>query len=95
MLSGISQNHVGELRKINESDFIRIFPKLRGTMGEKMCKNFVTDYEFVKVNDHKSHLLINCTNLEKLGAEMESPFAKEWDKKNNCKDVVYSIELVG
>ena len=25
---------------------------------EEMCKEFVTDYEFVKVNDHKSHLLI-------------------------------------
>ena len=46
-----------------------------------MCKEFVTDYEFVKVNEHKSHLLMNCTDLEKLGAEMESPFAKEWDKK--------------
>ena len=48
---------------------------------EKMCKEFVTDYEFVKVNDHKSHLLMNCTDIEKLGEEMESPFAKEWDKK--------------
>ena len=48
---------------------------------EEMCKDFVTDYEFVKVNEHKSHLLMNCTDLEKLGAEMESPFAKEWDKK--------------
>ena len=46
-----------------------------------MCKEFVTDYEFVKVNDHKSHLLMNCTNLEKLGAVMEDPFVKEWDKK--------------
>ena len=46
-----------------------------------MCKEFVTDYEFVKVNEHKSHLLMNCTDLEKLGAEMESTFAKEWDKK--------------
>jgi len=61
---------------------------------EEMCKEFVTDYEFVKVNEHKSHLLMNCTDLEKLGAEMESPFAKEWDKKNNCKDAVYSIKLV-
>ena len=43
---------------------------------------------------NKSHLLINCTDLKKLGPEMESPFAKEWDKKNNCKDTVYSIELV-
>ena len=48
---------------------------------EEMCKEFVTDYEFVKVNEHKSHLLINCTDLEKLGVEMESPFSKEWDKK--------------
>ena len=61
---------------------------------EEMCKEFVTDYEFVKVNEHKSHLLMNCTDLEKLGAEMESPFAKEWDKANNCKDKVYKLELV-
>ena len=61
---------------------------------EEMCKKFITDYEFVKVNEHKSHLLTNFTYLEKLGAEMESPFTKEWDKKNNCKDAVSSIELV-
>ena len=46
-----------------------------------MCKDFVTDYEFVKVNDHKSHLLMNCTDLEKLGKTMEDPICKEWDKK--------------
>ena len=61
---------------------------------ENMCKEFVTDYEFVKVNDHKSYLLINCTNLQKLGAVMKDPYVTEWDKKNNCKDTVYSIELV-
>ena len=59
-----------------------------------MCKEFVSEYEFVKVNDHKSHLLMNCTDLEKLGAAMEDPLAKEWDKKNNCKDIVYAINLV-
>ena len=46
-----------------------------------MCKEVVTDYEFVKVNDHKSHLQLNCSNLEKLGTEMESSFAKERVKK--------------
>ena len=61
---------------------------------EDMCKEFVTDYEFVKVNDHKSHLLMYCTDLEKLGVVMTDPFVKEWDKKNNCKDTVYSIKLV-
>ena len=49
-----------------------------------MCKEFVTDYEFVKVNDHKSHLLMNCSDLEKLGVVMTDPFVTEWDKKNNC-----------
>ena len=44
---------------------------------EEMCKAFLTDYEFVKVNEHKSNLLMNCTDLEKLGSEMESPLAKE------------------
>ena len=48
---------------------------------EEMCKEFVTDYEFVKVNQHKSHLLINCTDLEKLGAEMESPLQRNGIKK--------------
>ena len=61
---------------------------------EDMCKEFVTDYEFVKVNDHKSHLLMNCTDLEKLGTTMEDPICKEWDKKNNCKDTLYAIELI-
>ena len=61
---------------------------------EDMCKEFVNDYEFVKVNDHKSHLLMNCTDLEKLGAVMTDQYVTEWDKKNNCKDTVYSIELV-
>ena len=46
-----------------------------------MCKELVPDYEFVKVNGHKSYLLMNYTDLEKLGEEMESTFAKEWDKK--------------
>ena len=37
---------------------------------------------------------MNCTDLEKLDTEMQSPFAKEWDKKSNCKDAAYSIKLV-
>ena len=58
---------------------------------KEICKEFVTDYEFVKVNDHESHLLMNCKDLEKLGVEMESPFAKEWDKKIIVR--ILSIQL--
>ena len=61
---------------------------------EDMCKEFVTAYEFAKIEEHKSHLLMNVTDLEKLGAALADPVATEWDKKNNCNDTVYKIELV-
>ena len=59
-----------------------------------MGKKVVSDYEFVKVNDHKSHLLMNVLDMDALCTEMTSDKAKEWDKTNNCEDTVYGIELV-
>ena len=59
-----------------------------------MYKEFVTAYKFVKVDEHKSPLLIKVTDLEKLEAAIADPVATEWDKKNNCNDTVYKIELV-
>ncbi|AIQ94183.1 hypothetical protein EW14_0157 [Prochlorococcus sp. MIT 0604] len=37
---------------------------------------------------------MNVLDMDALCTEMSSDEAKEWDKKNNCKDTVYSIELV-
>ena len=37
---------------------------------------------------------MNVLDMKALEAEMTSDAAKEWDKKNNCKDTVYAIELV-
>jgi len=34
--------------------------------SEEEMSAFVSDYELVKVNDHKSILLINCTDMEAL-----------------------------
>ena len=61
---------------------------------EDVCKEFVTEYEFVNVNDHKSNLLINCTDLEKLGTAMNDPFAKEWDKKIIVRILYKSLMLL-
>ena len=58
---------------------------------EEMCKEFVTEYEFVQAGEHKSHLLMDVLDMEALEAEMTSDAAKEWDKKNNCKDTVYAV----
>ena len=46
-----------------------------------MGKEVVSEYEFVKVNDHKSHLLMNVLDMDALCTEMSSDEAKEWDKK--------------
>ena len=59
-----------------------------------MGQEVVSEYEFIKAGEHKSHLLMNVLDMEALEAEMTSDAAKEWDKKNNCKDSVYAIELV-
>ena len=59
-----------------------------------MGKEVVSNYEFVKVSDHKSHLLMNVLDMDSLCTEMTSDKAKEWDKANNCQDTVYGIELV-
>ena len=60
---------------------------------EDLCKEFVDAYEFVKVDEHKSHLLMNVSGMDKLGAAMTCDFAIEWDKRNNCQDTVYKIEF--
>ena len=59
-----------------------------------MGQEVVLEYEFVQAGEHKSHLLMNVLDMEALEAEMTSDAAKEWDKKNNCNDTVYAIELV-
>ncbi len=48
---------------------------------EDICKEFVTAYEFVKIDEHKSHLLMNVVDMEKLEAAMTSPICVELDKR--------------
>ena len=59
-----------------------------------MGQEVFSEYEFVKAGQHKSHLLMKVLNMVALEAEITSDAAKEWDKKNICKDTVYAIELV-
>ena len=59
-----------------------------------MGQEVVSGCEFVKAGEHKSCLFMNVLDMEALEAEMTSDAAKEWDKKNNCKDTIYAIELV-
>ena len=62
--------------------------------SEEEMSAFVSDYELVKVNDHKSVLLVNCTDMEALQAFMITPGMKQWDEENGCVDTVYSMERI-
>ena len=62
--------------------------------GAEEMSAFVSDYEFVKVNDHKSVMLLNCTDMEALQAFMTTPEMKQWDEENGCVDTVYSMERI-
>ena len=61
---------------------------------EEAFKEFITEYELVKVNDHKSIMMCHCTDMEAMGEMMSSPEMKEWDRENNCVDIVYSLEKI-
>ena len=61
---------------------------------EEAFKEFITEYELVKVNDHKSIMMCHCTDMEAMGEMMSSPEMKQWDKENNCVDIVYSLEKI-
>ena len=45
----------------------------------------MSDYEFVKVNDHKAHTLIQITDMDKFGTSLVSDDAREIEKKINAK----------
>ena len=57
-------------------------------------KAFISEYELVKETDHKSIMLENVLDMEKLEAFMSTPEMLEWDKANNCVDHVYLMERV-
>ena len=68
-------------------DFKEIVDK---TTGETDA--FLTEMELIKVHDHKSVLLLHCTDMQALIAFMSTPEMKQWDAENNCVDVLYSME---
>ena len=54
----------------------------------------VIDYDLGKINDHKSHFFYTVSRLEEFVTMLDTEWAQEWDKANNCKDIVYKLELV-
>ena len=61
---------------------------------KKQWGGIVLDYDLVKINDHKSHSFYTVSSLEEFAKMLDTEWAQEWDKANNCKDIVYKLELV-
>ena len=76
-----------------ECTFDDFAPMVEKSRGE--AEAFMTEFELIKVNDHKSVMLINCTDMEALQAFMTTPEMQQWDQDNGCVDTVYAMEQVG
>ena len=57
-------------------------------------KDFITKWELVKINNHKSILMVNCTDMVALEAMMTSDEMKAWDVQNGCVDTLYRMEKI-
>ena len=67
-------------------EFKELFDLSNQVIGE-----WCSEAELIKVNDHKSIMLADVTDLDKLKEFMSAPEMLEWDKQNNCVDHVYSM----
>ena len=70
------------------------FDKFVGDFHQKEGHIYVEEYELIKVNDHKSHLILEINDLEGFAAATSSSEMKKWDKENGYKDICYSLTTV-
>ena len=61
---------------------------------EEETKQFISEYEIAEINEHKTAMFMHATDMEALQALMTSSEMKEWNKVNNCVDIVYSLEKI-
>ena len=60
----------------------------------KQTKAFITEWELEKVNNHKSIMMVNCTDMKALETMMTSDEMKAWDAQNGCVDTLYTMEKI-
>ena len=63
-------------------------------MGKEQGEGIFIDYELIKINDHKSHSFYTVSRLEEFIIMLDTECAREWDKANNFKDIIYKMQLV-
>ena len=61
-------------------------------MGKR--EGIVIDFELIKINDRKFHSFYTISNLEEFLRMLDTEPAGEWDKANNCNEIIYKLQLV-
>ncbi len=65
--------------------------KLKVEEQRSEWSKFVDEYEIVKVNEHKSIMLMNVLDFESMQEFMTTEEMQKWDADNGCVDTVYSM----
>ena len=70
------------------------FDKFVADFHEKEGHKYAEEYELIKINENKSHLILEVKDLDGFKAATSTPEMKEWDKKNCYEDICYSLTPV-
>ena len=60
-------------------------------MAKRKRGGIIIDYDLVKINDHKLHSFNIVSSSDQFAKMLDKEWAREWDKSDNCKDIVYKI----
>ena len=76
------------------SEYTSTFDDFEKMVEQNQNEEVITDRLLVKVNDHKSVLLLNCVDMEAFQALMTSAEMKQWDEDNGCVDICTLLECI-
>ena len=74
--------------------YFEYFDQFVADFHKKEGHKYVEEYELIKVNENKSHLILEVKDLEGFTAATSTPEMKEWDEKNGYKDICYLLTPV-
>ena len=70
------------------------FEKFVAEFHQEEGHKYVKEYELIKVNDGKSHLILQVKDHDGFCDATSTQEMKEWDKANGYEENVYSLKLI-
>ena len=67
------------------------FYKLVTDFLENEGHKYAEEYELIKINENRSHLILEVKDLKGFSAAVSNQEMKNWDKGNSYKDIFYSL----